>query len=53
MFVWPLKSLKYHVYFHFLVSAEFQIIQDDGNVSCAKILEWKDIQSDVMAFSLI
>ena len=37
IFVIPAISLRFHVYFHFLVSKEFQIIEEKGNVSFAKI----------------
>ena len=46
IFVWPVLSLRFYVYFHFLVGAELHIIEDSGNVSFAKILLWKDISID-------
>ena len=54
LFDWSLISLRLYVYFHFLVSAEFQIIWDNKNISCAKIVEWKYIVIDnLMACWLI
>ena len=37
---------QFYVYFHFIVSTEFQIIVDNGNVSCVKILQSKDMLID-------
>ena len=42
IFVWSALSLRFHVSFYFLVSAELHI-EENGNVSFAKILQWKDI----------